>query len=190
MKDLDLCNFIEAVLPYDREEGSKLVRYQVADPYLHFYFRFIQPKRQAIANGSFEQSPEKALPLQEYHQWLGYAFERWCRREHVRIAQILGFSGVQYRSGAYFARGADPGFQFDLVFERADRVITVCEIKFTTQPIGSSAVQGFERALSRLKLTPTQSVHRVLINAAGIDAHLAANPIFDRVITLSELLTS
>ena len=174
--------------PYDAGPRSRRVRYQIADPYLHFFHRFIARRRRAIETGAFLDRPNDALPIHEYRQWLGYAFERWCRAQHHRIAEILGFSGVRYRSGAWIERDRRDGFQFDLVFDRADRVLTVCDIKYTIAPIGRAVSREFERRIASLRLGKRATLHRVLVSAAGADAGAAAEGRFDRIVTLEDLL--
>jgi uncharacterized protein len=188
MDDLELCGFIEGVIPYDREPGTKLVRYQIADPYLHFYHRFLARQRRAVESGTFLDRPTQALPLHEYQQWLGFAFERWCRSQHHRIAEILGFSGVRYRSGAWIERNEPGGFQFDLVFERADSVLTVCEIKYTTMPVGLTVAREYARRLQALEVRPRTTIHRVLVSAAGVEPAVATGGYFDRIVTIEDIV--
>ncbi len=188
LDDLESCGFIEGVIPYDKGPASKLVRYQISDPYLQFYYRFIQPQRRAIDSGAFADRPAAALPLHHYQQWLGYAFERWCRAHHRRIAELLGFGGVRYRSGAWIERGAEEGFQFDLVFDRADHVLTVCEIKYTTAPAGLETARIFARRTDALAARRRTTIERVLISAAGAEPELARSGGFDRVLTLGDLV--
>ncbi len=200
LDDLEMCGFIEGVVPYDRGPRSKIVRYQIADPYLQFYYRFIAPERRAIDTGTFQDNPTAALPLHEYHQWLGYAFERWCRSEHHRIASLLGFGGVRYRSGAWIERTRPTrggrgsrkeeagGFQFDLVFDRADRVLTVCEIKHTSAPVGTQAAKEFARRVEALDVPKRTTVQRVLVSPAGAEPEVERGGYFDRVLNLDDLM--
>jgi hypothetical protein len=188
LEDLELCGFIDGVVPYDKGPASKLIRYQIADPYLQFYYRFIAPQRRAIESGAFVGRATAALPLHHYQQWLGYVFERWCRTQHRHIAELLGFGAVRYRSGTWLKRDAADGFQFDLVFDRADHVLTLCEIKYTATPVGFGVAKEFAQRVEPLTVPRRTTVERVLISAAGADPELAAGGGFDRVLTLHELV--
>jgi hypothetical protein len=42
--DLEACGFIKQVVPIDKPIQSRLSYYQIRDPYLHFYFRFVEPQ--------------------------------------------------------------------------------------------------------------------------------------------------
>ena len=84
-----------------------------------------------------------ALNNNSYTIWLGYAFERMCRKKNRLIAKILGFEAVEYKSGAFFNRQTqeiDKGFQIDLVFMRKDGVYTICEIKYLDTVVTSKII--------------------------------------------------
>lgn len=185
--DLEVCGFIEKIHPFSLGPKSKLIRYAISDSYIQFYTKFIQPLSSKIQNSQFQKSASSALKINTYRQWLGYGFERWCRKEAHRIAHLLGFSAISYNSGAYFSRETkDSSFQIDLVFDRADRVITVCEIKYKDAPVGIEIIVEFEEKLKKLKSKKT--VEKILISATGADEKLQNRSYFDRILTLDDLL--
>ncbi len=187
LDELTACQFIQPYTSYDKAANSKLVRYEIADAYLQFYFRFIQPQGAHILSGSFANNPARALNLTAYQQWLGYSFGRWCRGNHHLLAQILGFSAVDYRVGPYFSRSTPQGFQIDLIFSRADRVLSICEIKYAKSPVGKQVIQEFERKLANFAIPARHTVQRVLISAEGADEVVAGAGYFDRIIDLANI---
>lgn len=190
LDELELCGFIKKYTPYNLGSNSKLARYQVSDAYLQFYFKFIRPERNAIADGHYASTPTAAIKMHDYQQWLGYAFERYCRSNHHLIADILKFSGIKYKAGAFYnkaAEDADSGYQLDLVFDRDDHVISLCEIKYTQSKIGTNVIDEFEKKLSLFPNTRNKSIHKVLICAEGIDKALHERHYFDAVVTLDDL---
>lgn len=194
LAELELCGFIESYAPYNNPSSKKLVRYQISDPYLQFYYKFIAPIERDISMQSFNANPVQALNTSQYDIWLGYQFERWCRSHHRIIAQLLGFSAVKYEHGSFFSRTVDktaPGFQWDLVFDRRDRVVTLCEVKYLRTPATVKVANDFQKKLelfpdTRLK---GRAVERVLIAPLGASMELQNLGYFDRVITGEELLT-
>ena len=104
LQDLDLCGFIEPYTPFYLTNDSKLVRYCIQDAYLQFFYKFIKPIEKDIQLGIFNESPQRAINDQILQKWLGFSFERYCRRHHYLIAKQLGFFAVRYRSGPYFSR--------------------------------------------------------------------------------------
>ncbi len=189
LTDLQLCGLVDKVTPYNLGERSTLNRYTIADNYLQFYFKFILPLKIKIQKNDYQKQPLRALNLDHYRKWLGYSFERWCRQNSQIIAEILGFGAVEYQSGAYFTRNhPDINSQIDLLFDRKDRTITICEIKYQQAPITKSVIVDFERKIESLNLKKSQTIQKVLITASEPDLSLKKMHYFDRVIMLSDLM--
>lgn len=179
LKDLEASGFIEGYHPIDKDSGSLLERFRILDPFLITYFS-LRNVRSALP------------PISRIKSHLGYAFENFCRANADAIAKILGFSGIDYSSGSYFSRTIkERSFQVDLLFLRADKVHTICEIKYTDAPVGGEIVRKFERTLSLYQeLFKSKTIQRVLISAAGVDQALKNRGVFDRVIDLEELISA
>ena len=123
---------------------------------------------------------------------LGSLLSVFCRNKHRLIAKILGFHGIHYSSGAFFNRASqeiDSGFQFDLVFDRDDKVITMCEIKYTQAKIGIDVIEEFERKLQFFPNKKNKTIQKILISPEGANDSLQSRHYFDRVITLEEIFT-
>lgn len=190
LNDLNLCGFIEKYTPFNADENSKLARYCIADNYLRFYFKFIRPIIDDINHGDFNQSPTDALNKESYQKWLGYAFERFCRKNHKTIAKILGFSAVRYDSGAYYNRSTDKnsrGYQIDLIFDRSDHVFTVCEIRYTQSAVGIEVIDDMEQKIRLLDNPKSKTIEKVLISLSGATESLKNRNYFDRIITLENI---
>ncbi|XZE19887.1 ATP-binding protein [Pirellulaceae bacterium SH449] len=192
LTDLEECGFIKRIVPLDKPIQSLLGYYQIRDPYLHFYFRFIEPQWTAIQNGHFERQPQRAMDTRTFRQWLGGAFERFCRDHAFSIADLLGFSAVQFKVGTFFRRGniTEFGAQIDLLFDRNDKVYTVCEVKYQDGPIGVDVIADVERKLKSLPMSPRRSLQKVLIASSPITKGLRERAYFDRVVSLEELIQS
>jgi hypothetical protein len=188
--DLQVCGFIEKYTPYNLGDNSLLARYAITDSYLRFYFKFIHPYLLEIENGDFDTRPEMAMNMIQYQQWLGYAFEKFCRKYHRVIANILGFGAIKYKSGTYFKRKLseeDRGYQIDLLFDREDRVITLCEIRYKDSKISSQVIDEVERKTELFENPGQKTIQRILICNNGADESLQRRFYFDRIITLEEL---
>ncbi len=190
LTDLELCGFIEKYTSYNLKDTSKLARYCITDAYLQFFYKFIKPVTKDIDNGKFIEHPSSAFKMDTYNKWLGFSFERFCRRNHKTIANLLGFSGVRYRSGAFFNRNADKvesGYQIDLVFDRDDRVTTLCEIKYLQTKVDTPVIAEFEKKLSLFPNKENKTLHKILITTEGATDALLGRGYFDRIILLPEL---
>lgn len=186
--DLLSCHFIQSEKPFSLSESSKLIRYAISDNYLQFYYKFIHTKKTLIEKGTFTKSPSKALPLDSWRIWLGYSFERWCCQNSPLIAKALGFADVEYSAGPFYNRAtqkSDPGFQIDLLFDRKDKVISVCEIKYTQKPVGLEIVKEFERKLEIFRPYTKKSIQKVLISFSGANPELKNH--FDRIVDFKDI---
>lgn len=190
LKDLELCGFIERYTPFQANNNSNLVRYCIADSYLRFYFKFISPLSDRIQQGDYNKAPLHALNMESYQRWLGFSFERFCRKHSLLIATIIGFSAVRYKSGAFFSRTTikeETGYQIDLIFDRADHVLTICEIKYTQGTVGVEVIDSFEKKLSLMPDRENKTIEKVLISANGASDSLLSRAYFDRIITLEDI---
>lgn len=190
LKDLELCGFIERYVPFQANNNSNLVRYCIADSYLRFYFKFISPLSDRIQQGDYNKAPLHALNMESYQRWLGFSFERFCRKHSLLIATIIGFSAVRYKSGAFFSRTTikeETGYQIDLIFDRADHVLTLCEIKYTQGKVGVEVIDAFEKKLSLMPDRENKTIEKVLISANGASDSLLSRVYFDRIITLEDI---
>lgn len=122
--ELELSDFITKSYPIGGNVNNKV--YQISDPYLLFYFRFMHEKKQLKANYwiNLQDSPE-------YRQWSGIAYEKLCFKHINQISRSLGISGIQTTETSWRDDNKKPTVQIDLVIERKDQVINLCEVKFT-----------------------------------------------------------
>lgn len=78
--------------------------------------------------------------------WEGYAFEQVCLHHIPQIKKRLGINGIlsnvctwSYRGGEDADGNKLPGAQIDLVLDRGDKTINLCEMKFESQPYSISS---------------------------------------------------
>ncbi|MBI4586856.1 MAG: hypothetical protein HY717_22815 [Planctomycetes bacterium] len=188
LMDLELEGFIERYVPLSKGLKSRLVRYRIDDEYLHFYFRFIQKHQQEIITGRFSSIP--IFQGRDYLQWQGYAFERLCRKHSWQIADHLRFSGIQYKAGSWFdPKSKTPGsVQIDLLFERADRVLTICEAKYADRLSAEKTIQDFERRCrALLQRYPRFGLQKVLLLGKEIKVPAPLRRNFDEILYAGEV---
>lgn len=104
-------------------EPEKYVRYRITDDFCLFYRHFVAHGRTNDAEywQHNQNNPSVA-------SWRGFAFENICFRHTPQIKAALGISGV--RTETYSWRGTDS--QIDMLIDRADRLINICECKFSS----------------------------------------------------------
>ena len=112
--------------------GRKSAIYRLMDFYTLFYFKFIHghhSKDEAWWSHNIDDPGIRS--------WMGLAFELVCMRHHTQIKKALGISGIgtnitTWKCSADEEAGT-PGAQIDMLIERSDRVIHLCEMKFSEQ---------------------------------------------------------
>lgn len=127
MEELQQCGFIRKYNCLGKK--SKDATYQLIDNFTLFHFNFIMENKNL--NNHFWSSQQNS-PL--HNTWAGLAFERVCLQHVEQIKRALGFSAVissEY-SWTYKSKDSeDKGVQTDLLIDRNDQVINLCEMKCT-----------------------------------------------------------
>ncbi len=143
LEELVECDFISFSQPFLNKKKDGV--YKLTDLYSLFFLKFIQPNKGAESN-VWEQLSQQST----YLSWSGYAFENICMMHIAQIKTALGISGVYTQHSSWKFKGSDvlPGAQIDMVIDRADQIIHLCEAKFTK---GNYAVTNEYAARLRLK---------------------------------------
>jgi hypothetical protein len=101
--------------------------YKLTDEYSLFYIEFIEPAR------SFDENAWQRLSgSSSWKSWSGYAFESFCMKHINSVKRALGIEGVYTEVSIWRHQGNkdSQGAQIDLLIDRQDRCINLCEIKF------------------------------------------------------------
>lgn len=188
LSNLEIAGFVEKYVPVDKPQTERNARYRLCDPYLDFYFRFVHGNRKRINQGHIQNPQLQFLADRVYYPWRGLAFERFCYGHRQLIADKLGFGSVIFDAGPWFSRRTkDKSFQVDLVFIRADRVMTVCEIKFMDKKVGMDVIAPFEQRIQRTENPKRMSVEKILVTATEPTDRLRREGYFHRILTLRNL---
>jgi len=116
-----------------------------------------------------------------------------CFKHADLIAKILGFSGISYSSGPFWRRSIEKddvrskGVQFDLIFQRADKVLTICELKYGTQSLGIEVGKELQNKIVNSPELQKRTVQTVLITNCSISKELQKSVYFNKIITADEL---
>jgi AAA+ ATPase superfamily predicted ATPase len=129
LEELEMSAFITIHYPIDKKKKDAL--YRVSDNYCVFYLHFINSLN-SFKKGTFIN----LMPTSKWHTWSGYAFENICFSHISQIEKKLGIHAIHTEAGSFLHKGnlTIAGFQIDLLIERADRIINLCEIKFYDRP--------------------------------------------------------
>lgn len=122
LEELEQCGFVRKYRDFTKRTRGAV--YQLVDPFTLFYLRFMEE------NGD-ERYWMSHLGDARYRAWSGLAFEMVCLSHVEQMKAALGVSGVSVGACAWHSEKADPGAQIDLLLDRADGVVNVCEMKFS-----------------------------------------------------------
>ena len=190
LDDLESAGFVTSVLPFDKSGNSRLIRYLLSDPYMRFYFAFIRPNLKRIRSRAHHGLYARISQTGRYHAWRGRAFEYLCMGHTRQLARILGFAGIDFSSGPYFRSPSrdSAGFQVDLLFARADSVLTLCEMKCSVTPIGMEVIREVERKAQLLQREfASKTVQRVLVVHGEASREVVQSGCFYRIVHAREL---
>jgi uncharacterized protein len=116
--------FVTGWLPYDKK--SKDVIYKLADEYTHFYLKFMENSR-SHGSGTWE----KFSAGQSWRSWSGIAFERICLKHIQQLKKAIGIAAVYTEESAWrYLPKVGKGAQIDLLIDRKDFAINICEMKY------------------------------------------------------------
>ena len=130
MKELEQCGFIRKYTCLGKT--SKDAMFQLMDNFTLFYFKFIMEDKNG--NAHFWSAN---LNTSVHNAWAGLAFERVCLQHLSEIKSALGFAAVISTAHSWtFKPKPDSidqtGIQIDLLIDRNDDIINLCEIKYSS----------------------------------------------------------
>jgi hypothetical protein len=116
------------------------------------------------------------LGTPKYNTWCGLAFERTCLWHIDQIKKQLGISGILTNEYAWRCSGDESknlrGVQIDLLIDRSDGIIDICEMKYSKEPYVISADYGRELQRKRDVLTEVtgtdSAVHTIMVTTEGV----------------------
>ena len=123
--------------------------------------------------------------------WRGLAFEDVCFVHQQQIRAALGISGVHSEIYPWHlsADGKTKGAQIDMIIERADRVVNLCEMKFTQNEFAIDKAYD-EKLRDRLgtlsQMIGKKNLQLTLVTTYGLKKNLYSNRI-QRLITMDDL---
>ena len=129
--------FVVRRIPLTRKKNSRAGRYHITDPYLRFYFRFLENRQEQLALGIQDQAlAEINKHLMEF---IGsYTWEEICREWTIRAGakEILPFLPDQVGSTW------NPEAQVDVVgYNSMDKTLTLGECKWTRRQTNASVLK-------------------------------------------------
>ena len=159
--------FIAQYVPFGKT--SKDMIYKLCDEYSLFYLKFIENSK-STGKGTWLLKSTG----QSWTSWSGYAFENICLRHISQIKKALGISGIYTEQSVWrhAAKNDETGAQIDLLIDRQDNCINLCEIKFANAEFVIDRKYADElenkRTVFLQKCQPKKSVFITLLSTFGV----------------------
>lgn len=193
LKELEDAGFIVSFMPAFHQRRG--IYYKLIDEYTLFYLKWIEPiKKTLIKKVLPSRYWEKQQDSASWASWSGLAFESVCYKHLAQISAALNLSPTAIPSTWRYAptKGSkDQGVQTDLLFDRNDDAITLCEIKYTDDSftIDKQYAQNIKNKLDVFKkVTRThKQLFFAMISATGIKKSIYSEELVDGIVTLDDL---
>ena len=189
LSDLVMSGFVRKDASYQpgKKRPDRSARYRLSDNYLRFFLRCIEPNRQAVEQGLYDE-----LPLEEIVNWdilMGGQFENLVmanlptllKRLDIHPSQIVSAS-PHYQQPTKRKRGC----QIDLLLQ-TQHTLYPCEIKFRQQ-IHGSVIEECRKRFSSLQMPTGMSLRPILVYAGELAPVVRRSTYFDRCVDFAEFM--
>lgn len=190
LADLCKCDFLRSYSSIGK--SSKDVVYQLTDLFSLFHLRFVSG-----TSGQDERFWQNVHGQGVQTSWAGYAFEQVCLHHIRQIKERLGIAGVLSNVYAWACRPFDDadgthweGGQVDMLIDRGDEVVSLCEMKYKKDAFVIDA--AYERRLRQrastfARVTKTRkALQHVFVTTYGV-APNAHSGIVSSQVTMDDL---
>ncbi len=172
LRELEESGFICKVNFFQTRKS--LSKYRLIDQYSLFYLQWVESIEKTTLYNPNTNYWNQQVNSQAWKVWCGYAFENICLLHVEKIVQALGLGGVQVKAFVWYVRGgsAKKGAQIDLLLDRADGCINLCEIKYADQAFELTKKYAEEleqkKEIFRLETGCKKSLFTTLITTRGL----------------------
>lgn len=178
LDDLEQAGIIIRITPFGHKKRG--IYYKMVDEYSLFYFRWIEPIKKSLLHQGIKKGYwQRMQSSPSWYSWAGYTFESVCLKHHLQISETLNLSptAIPYSWRFVPAMGSkDKGAQIDLLFDRDDNAITICEIKYTQNPFvfDKSYAQKINQKIEifQKRTGTSKNIFMAFVSAAGLKKSL------------------
>lgn len=169
LNELEQAGFIIAFIPWKKERG---IYYKVIDEYTLFYLTWIAKRAASrIAKNIDDRYWEVLSAKPAWKAWAGLAFEAICFKHINQIKEALQIpDGSEISSWRYISNTEESGGQIDIVFDRPDDIVNLCEIKYCRAPFVldkkyANHILNREKIYCKVTKTDKQIFHSMVASA-------------------------
>lgn len=187
LEELEQCGFVRRY-----QMGGRRVRgsiYQLVDNFALLHFKFVRENRHGDA-----KFWENSLDSPTMRAWQGLSFELVCLEHVEQIKRALQIGGVHSANYAWRCQrpqdDAEKGAQIDLVLDRDDGIVNLCEMKFAAKEYAMTAADDAamrnKKAAFQRETGTRKAVHVTFVTTFGLAPNQYAGEVQSQV-TLDDL---
>lgn len=181
MSALEKSRLITSYKPF----GDNSVIFRLSDLFCCFYLHHVKGNE---GRSGYWQNNSNSSAM---NSWLGLAFEQVVFNHTEQIKQTLGISGVVTSEYSWVVESDDGRkSQIDMIIERADRVVNMCEIKFCKEffTVNSEYARTIQSRIDKVleNKANKRSIVSVLITTYGLKRNTYSDR-FQKVVTMKDL---
>ncbi|MCB9235895.1 MAG: ATP-binding protein [Bacteroidia bacterium] len=180
VNELTESGFISEYRPFGNRVKETLWR--ITDEYCVFYLKFIR-KNASLSWTTLYQS-------RSYSSWSGFAFETLCLKHVAQILKGLEIRGMSAHASSWRNENA----QVDLLIDRSDRCINLCEIKFSEREF--VITKSYAEAIARKKMefiramNSRKNIFVTFITTYGVKNNSYRSLVMDNQVKMDSLFQS
>ena len=184
MRSLEASDFVMRYIPYGG--SSHDTHFKLIDMFSLFYMSFIDSH--PTSDTHFWQDNQRSPSL---NAWRGFSFENVCYVHQWQIRKTLGISGVHCEVLPWRSKEAGNHTQIDMIIDRADRVVNICEMKFSSDDFTIDKAYDNElRSKIQTFIEQThcrKTIHLTLVTTYGLKPNKYIGRV-QSVVTMDELI--
>lgn len=188
LNELEESGFIETVVLYGQKKTKAL--YKLVDNFIIFYLKFMrnQPYNTSRNWGNIIKS-------QSWVSWSGLAFERLCFKHISQIKKALKLEAIECSVSPWTKTDSKEGTQIDMLIDRADRIINVCEIKFAKADFVidkayAKKLRNKVHLFSEMKVNKRKTIFLTMITTFGVADNEYGKELVQSEVVLEDLFVN
>ena len=164
LNNLEYSGFIRS---YSQPKRQKEQLFQLIDSFTLFHFHFLHKN-----NFRDEKFWTNSLNTPIRNAWAGLSFEITCLLHTPEIKKKLEIAGVQSAEYAWRSKNSETAVQIDLILDRADNIVNLCEIKYANTQY--TITKDYEEKLRekieafRQEVEPRKAIHLLMLTTFGL----------------------
>ena len=185
LNELEESGFIQEVVPYQSKQTKTL--FKLTDNFTSFYLKFMKSKSKKIT-----QNWTTIVKSKSWATWADVAYERVCYAHIPQIKKALKLEAIECSAAPWAVESEQESAQIDMLIDRADRIINLCEVKFSRADVTidkayAKVLRNKVKAVGAHSLSKRKDVLLTMVTAFGIEENAYGRELVHSELNLEDL---